>query len=355
MKLQDLGFSPHFQAAFEDHKSPTAFPARVSAVHRDHYRLLTEAGSCDAQLSGKLRHEAAAGALPAVGDWVVATGDPTDTSTITACLPRRGVLQRKRPERSHEVQTIAANLDRVGVVSSLNRDFEPRRIERALAMIWESGAQPLVVLTKRDLCDDCSEQLNVLEDVALGVPVHSVSAHTGEGMSALEGYLQPGSTIALIGSSGAGKSTLINHWLGQPRAPTLPTRAHDDKGRHTTTHRELFVLPGGALLIDTPGMRELALWDASDGVDATFDDIVRLSSTCRFDDCRHVAEPGCAVLAALTSGQLDAARYRNYHKLQRELAHERRRTDEGSRLQHRRELRSFQRQRARDVRQAKKR
>jgi ribosome biogenesis GTPase len=240
------------------------------------------------------------------------------------------------------------------VVSSLNADFQPRRIERALAMIGEAGAEPVIVLTKLDLCPDWSVQRRALANVALGVRVHAVSAQSGEGMAALEQELLPRCTIALIGSSGTGKSTLVNRWLGAAQLATHAIREHDDRGRHTTTHRELFVLPGGALLIDTPGMRELALWDAESGLDAAFADIEALAQACRFADCQHHMEPDCALRSAIERGELEPQRYENYRKLQRELAYTRRQQDERARAAHRRDQRGLQRQRSRALRARKR-
>jgi ribosome biogenesis GTPase / thiamine phosphate phosphatase len=357
MQLEALGFDESLKSAFSQLSDPHTIPARVCAAHRGgHYRLLGEHGALDAVLAGRLRRHAAALELPVVGDWVAARVEPgSELALISACLPRRGLLVRKRPDRASEPQPLAANLDLVAVVSSLNNDFEPRRIERALAMIWESGAQPLIVLTKLDLNPDWSAQRAELEPVALGVPVHAVSAATGEGMAELAQYLKPGRTLALIGSSGVGKSTLVNRWLGEPRAATTEIRAGDDRGKHATTHRELYVMGDGVLLIDSPGMRELALWDAEAGLDSAFDEITALAAQCRFSDCAHAGEPGCAIVAARASGQLDEARYRNYLKLKRELAHEMRRHDAQQQVAHRQKQRAIHRQHTRAQRSHPKR
>jgi ribosome biogenesis GTPase / thiamine phosphate phosphatase len=245
---------------------------------------------------------------------------------------------------------IAANVDLVFVVSALNLDFSARRLERALALIWEGGSQPVVLLTKLDACDDPEPYVEQAQAVALGVPVHALSVHSGAGLEALRTYLAPGRTVALIGSSGVGKSTLVNWCLGEQRALTSEVRDSDDKGRHTTTARELFMTADGALLIDTPGMRELGLTEADAGLEATFEDIESLVANCRFADCLHRNEPGCAVQSALQRGDLEPGRYASYQRLQRELAHEHRRRDERARVEHQRELRKVFRQRAKAVR-----
>lgn len=351
MKLEDLGWAPVFDAAFAalSGADPRLAPGRVATAQREHYRLLTAEGVLDAQLLGRLRHEAAPGELPVVGDWVAAQlHEAQRGATISACLPRRSALIRKRPERSSAPQVLAANLDVVFVVTSLNRDFNPRRLERTLALIWEGGAQPVVLLSKLDLCTDAASYRAQAEAVARDAPVHALSSHSGEGLDVLAEYLRPARTLALIGSSGVGKSTLVNRLLGDARLATAEVRASDDKGRHTTTSRELFVLPGGALIIDTPGMRELGLWDATEGVQAAFDDVDALAADCRFGDCRHEREPGCAILAAVQAGTLDAERYASYLRLKREVGQDNPRTSAEHRAQARRVVRARNRTPKRD-------
>jgi ribosome biogenesis GTPase len=251
----------------------------------------------------------------AVGDWV-GLGD----GLVRAVLPRRSALVRNAAGLTTTAQTLAANVDLAFVVSSLGPDLEPRRIERYLVTIWESGASPEIVLTKADRLDDPWELVAEVEAVALGVPVHVVSALSGQGCDALRTRIEDAATAVLIGSSGVGKSTLVNRWLGEEAMATTETREDDDEGRHTTTHRQLLVLPGGGMVIDTPGLRELQLWDAgAAALDATFADIEELAAECRFADCSHVHEPDCAVLAAVESGGLAAERLHSWRKLQREL------------------------------------
>ncbi len=283
------------------------------------YTLLTQGAELFARVTGRLRHEAAGRAdFPAVGDWVAARRQPGEEwATIHAILPRRSRFSRKVAGEDAEEQIVAANIDTVFLVMGLDGDFNPRRMERYLTVAWDSGADPVVLLSKVDLCDDPDARRREIE--ALGAPVHLVSAKTGAGMEAIESYLKPARTLALLGSSGVGKSTIVNRLLGEERLRTREVRSSDDRGRHTTTARELLPLPGGALMIDTPGMRELQLWDAAAGLGTAFGDVEELAARCRFTDCGHEAEPGCAVREALASGQLPVQRLTSYHKLQREL------------------------------------
>lgn len=351
MKLEELGYGELYLSGLMAEHAAGEVPARVVSASREHYVLWAEAGVLQASISGRLRHAADDGALPVVGDWVAARLDHSGMrASVSRVLPRKSSLARKRVERSSALQVMAANLDFVFVVTALNQDFSPRRLERALALIWEGGAQPVVLLTKLDQCEDPTAYLEEAQAVALGVPVHAVSVLAGLGLDVLSQYLQPARTIALIGSSGVGKSTLVNHCLGEERAAISEARAWDDKGRHTTTSRELFLLPSGALLIDTPGMRELGLTEAESGMSATFADIDELAARCRFGDCEHVSEPGCAIQAAIATGELDAERFSAYGRLQRELAHEQRRRDERAMHEHQREVKRIHGQRVREMR-----
>jgi len=249
------------------------------------------------------------------GDWV-----GLSDGLIRAVLPRRSAIVRNAAGLTTTAQTLAANVDVAFAVSSLGPDLESRRIERYLVTLWESGATPEIVLTKADRLDDPWPLVAEVETVALGVPVHVVSAVTGQGCDALRARIEAGATAVLLGSSGVGKSTLVNRWLGEELMATKETREDDDEGRHTTTHRQLLVLPGGGLVIDTPGLRELQLWDVgSAALDATFADVEELAGDCRFADCTHVHEPECAVLAAVESGELPGERLKSWRKLQREL------------------------------------
>ncbi len=306
-----------------------AVPARVVTQQRKFWRVGGDFGECWAEASGKLRLAANAGAdWPAVGDWVVVEVHGADTTAvIQAVLPRRSRFVRKSPGKRTEEQVIAANVDTALLVSALDGDFNPRRVERYLAQCWESGAKPVMVLNKADACEEAREKAAEMEGIAIGTAVCVVSARTGQGFDELEEFLTLGNTLVLLGSSGVGKSTIANRLLGQTVQEVQPVRESDSRGRHTTTSRELFVLPGGALLVDTPGLREMQLWDAEQGVAQTFADIDSLAAQCRFGDCRHEGEPGCAVLAALTAGTLDHARIENRRKLLREQEFLRRKMD----------------------------
>jgi ribosome biogenesis GTPase len=305
--LRELGWNDELA----DNLEPGLVPGRVAAAHRAAFDVWTATGAVRTRLPGRALHE---GLDVAVGDWV-GLGD----GLIRAVLPRRSAIVRNAAGLTTTAQTLAANVDVAFVVSSLGPDLEPRRIERYLVTIWESGATPEIVLTKADRLDDPWPLADEVEAVALGVPVHVVSAVTGQGCDALLARIA-GKTAVLLGSSGVGKSTLVNLWLGDEVMVTRETREDDDEGRHTTTHRQLLELPGGGLVIDTPGLRELQLWDVgSAGLDATFADVEEFAADCRFGDCSHVHEPGCGVLAAVDSGALPRERLHSWRKLQREL------------------------------------
>ncbi|HEY9881701.1 MAG TPA: ribosome small subunit-dependent GTPase A [Leptolyngbyaceae cyanobacterium] len=305
-------FSPFAEAGF--------VAARVALEHRGNYQLCTEYGEVPAVLPGQFRYQVQGPeSYPAVGDWVVARlHDGASHATIHHVLPRQSQFVRKAAGLRTEAQVVAANVDTVFLMSGLDHDFNLRRIERSLVLTFESGASPVIVLNKADSCADLDGAMAAVALIALGVPLIAISALTGDGTGALASYLQPGQTVALIGSSGVGKSTLTNFFLGAAVQETQAVRADDQRGRHTTTYRHLLRLPSGALLIDTPGMRELQLWSGSDGLEATFSEIDELAEHCRFRDCQHGQEPGCAVQAAISSGDLDPARFHSYQKLQRE-------------------------------------
>ncbi len=326
MDLPSLGWSQ----TLADHlaaRHPGDVPGRISTEHRGAYRLLGAGGELVAEVDGKLRH-AARGRLdfPAVGDWVAYAPLDSAHAVIRGVLPRATALIRKAAGSAADEQLIAANVGVIFLMSALDGDFNLRRIERYVTLAWDSGARPVILLNKADLCADVESVLEELRLTGWGIPVHPISSLTRDGVGALAPYLAPGTTVAIVGSSGVGKSTLTNQLLGEARQRTGGVRADDDRGRHTTTARELFVLPGGGVLIDTPGMRELHLWLGQDGLRETFADIEELAAGCRFGDCAHDGEPGCAVRAALDVS-LDPARLENYRKLLREQAFLERKVD----------------------------
>jgi ribosome biogenesis GTPase / thiamine phosphate phosphatase len=329
LNLHDLGWTDSHTTDFEPHAAAGLVPARVSEQHRGAYVVLAEAGELKADLAGRLSHDAAgAGELPAVGDWVAVAPRPDEAAaTIQAVLPRTTKFSRKVALAAAEEQVLAANIDTVFLVTSLNEDFNLRRLERYLTLAWESGAQPVIVLTKADLCDDVEARVLAVEAISFGVPVHAISSITGDGLDLVRSHLEPGRTIALLGSSGVGKSTLVNTLAGEELLAVQEIRESDGEGRHTTTHRQLVLLPEGGLVLDTPGMRELQLWESSEGLGEAFSDVEELTARCRFTDCAHRTEPGCAILAALEDGTLEEERWTSYQKLQRELEHLERRLD----------------------------
>ena len=304
---------------------PTLIPARVTEQQRDLYTVITPHGEASAVLKGSFMHVAERGDYPCVGDFVWLDYNESGASRIAALMPRRSRFARADfgghavgyAKTIHE-QIVAANFDYIFILSSLNRDFNVNRILRYLTQAWQSGAQPAVVLTKADLAADEASAVLDVEAAAPGVPVHAVSAHTGQNLAALDAYLQPGKTIVFLGMSGVGKSSLLNALMRENVAVVSGIREDDARGRHTTTHRALFMLPSGAMGIDTPGMRELGLIDAEDGLHTGFADVEDLFANCRFGDCSHRTEPGCAVLAALANGTLTQERWERYLAQKRE-------------------------------------
>ena len=311
-----LGWDDFFSGTFHSLGIEDAVPARVVRQARFGYFVQTPHEEMLVEPSGKLK----ADSLPAVGDWVAVQPNKDGSGgTILAILPRKTGFSRGSPGKTVSEQVVAANIDHVFLMVGLDRDFNLRRIERYLTMIYNSGASPVILLNKADLCEEIEDRLAEVESIAPGIPVHAISAVEGTGVAELEKYLRRGETIAFLGSSGVGKSTLINSLIGEERMAVREVRERDGKGRHTTTHRELIVLPGGGALIDTPGLREIQVWGSTEGLQESFPDIEALAADCRFRDCRHESEPGCGVSEALEAEELDHKRYQNYIKLRQEF------------------------------------
>ena len=292
-------------------------PARVIAVHKDRYKLVCDNGECYGRLKTK-EYYVEAENFPTVGDFVIINYNPSGDSMITKTLPRRTIFMRKDPDPNKAWQAVAANFDFVFIMQSLNHDFNVKRLERYLTLAWQSGAQPVIVLTKADLLEDFGNQVRSAELYAMGVPVHAVSAQSGYGLLELEKYLAPKKTVVFLGSSGVGKSSLVNALAGEEIMATSAIREDDSKGRHTTTHRELIMLKNGSMIIDTPGMRSLGMWDVSEGMENAFADVERFLGCCKFRDCRHASEPGCAIKMAIDNGELKRERWESYIALKKE-------------------------------------
>lgn len=341
--LETYGWSPFFAASFEAHAAPGRAPARVVAAFKHLYRVVTAEGESSAEIAGRLRHEAKGPEdFPAVGDFVVVAPRPGgERVTIQAVLPRRGRLSRKAAGSVTSEQVLAANIDTLFLVAGLDGDFNTRRLERTLVLAWDSGAEPVLLLSKADLSPDVEGRVAQVHALAPAASVVAVSARDGQGLETLQQWLRPGQTVTLLGSSGVGKSTLINFLLGRDAQRTAAVREGDDRGRHTTTHRALFITPSGALLLDTPGMRELQLWDADEGLGAAFADVEALAAGCRFNDCAHDGTPGCAVEAAVEEGALAPGRLASFLKLQRELRQIRMKKDEVSHLREKQRIKAL--------------
>jgi ribosome biogenesis GTPase / thiamine phosphate phosphatase len=335
VSLDDLGWNSFFQKNYQLIKIPDSVPARVITGSREAFQVYCRHGELSAGITGRMRYNAGEENLyPAVGDWVVVKPLLKEQKCIIhAVLPRKSKFSRKVAGERTEEQIVAANIDTVFIVSGLDggRNFNLRRVERYLTLAWNSGAIPVMVLNKADLCHDIDNYVHSIESIAPGVSVHTVSARQKTGLSALRSYLGRGQTAAFLGSSGVGKSALINALLGTEKQVTGKVRADDRMGRHTTTKRELILLPDGGMVIDTPGMREIQLWAGEEDLQGTFQDIEMLAELCRFADCSHTAESGCAVKAAIEQGELDPARLDSYHKLQNELKYLSAREDHSTR------------------------
>lgn len=323
MTLENYGWNSTFQEEFDKLNAGDLIPARIAIHNKNNYLIYAESGEITSELSGKMLYEIEDGisdeGFPVVGDWVAVRAFPDENKAIIQkMLPRKSKFSRKEAGEKTKEQIVAANVDTVFLMTSLNQDFNLRRLERYIVLANQSNAHAVIILSKADLCDNYEEIIEEVKTVSKDIPIHIVSSLKAEGLEELQQYFEGNKTITVMGSSGVGKSTFINALLGYDRMKVNETTEYKDKGSHTTTHRELVLLPGGGLIIDTPGMREIQLWESQQGIESAFDEIEALMENCKFSDCSHTNEPGCAILEALKSGELDSDRYNSYLKLKRE-------------------------------------
>jgi len=321
MNLEELGWNDFFKKQFSEMETEETFPARVATAHGELYSIYSESGELQAEISGKLRFDTILkSSLPAVGDWVVAKMRPEgDSAIIEGVLPRLSKFSRKVAGSTTDEQVLVANINTVFLVNGLDGDYNLRRIERYLAIGWDSNAKPVIILNKTDVCRDVQGRIAEVEAISFDVPICALSALKNKGIESLKEYINKGTTVAFLGSSGVGKSSIINSLLGEERLKVGAVREEDSRGRHITSIRELIILPGGGIVIDNPGLREVQMWMDEDKLEEAFRDIKRFAVNCKFKDCRHISEPGCAVKDAIAKGGLDEKRFQSYIKLKKEL------------------------------------
>jgi len=325
MNLKQLGYTPFFEAYFNEYASEGQIVGRVAIQNLSNYTIFTELGELTGEISGKLRFDvenetAEVKGFPAVGDWVLIKPYPNEgKAIIDKILPRRNKFSRKEAGEKTKEQIVAANIDSVFIVNALNQDFNLRRLERYLTVVMENEINPIIILSKADLTDNLDEKIEQVREVVGGAAIHAISVKNNTGLDELSQYFENNKSVAVLGSSGVGKSTLINTLFGEEVAFVQEISDSSNKGKHTTTHRELMVLPQGGVIIDTPGMRELQLWDGGEGITETFDDLEELALQCKFTDCKHKNEPGCAIQQAIEKGDIDETRLKSYQKLKREV------------------------------------
>lgn len=340
--IEEYGYSEFFKNKAEKlNLSEDLVPARVIEVHRELYKIVTNCEYSDAKLKGSLFYNDQVDSVyPVIGDFVLVKENPYGEDIIYYVLSRKSKFSRLDTFNKKE-QIVAANFDYVFIVTSLNNEFNIKRMERYLTLAWQSGANPVIILTKSDLCSDTNIYKSKLENASAGVPIFTISARTGEGIDELKEFIKPFETIVLLGSSGVGKSSLINAISGEKIMKVNSIREDDSKGHHTTTHRQLIKLPSGTMIIDTPGMREIGMWEASDGLDTAFRDIEDLILRCKFNDCSHQGEPGCAIKEALDSGELETGRWDNYLKLKKETKYAEQKENKDMRLKEKVRIKNF--------------
>lgn len=327
-RMRDYGYTEFFNKQIKtlDIEDMELIPARVIEVHREEYKIVTEDGENTARLKSSLFYNDENSIYPAIGDFVLVMRNPYGEDVIYRVLERKSKFSRMDTWNGKE-QIIATNFDYVFIISSLNQDFNMNKMERYISTSWESGGNPVIILTKADLCHDYSKYIENLEQIAIGVPIIIVSAHTGIGLEEVKNYIKASKTVVFLGSSGVGKSSLVNAIAGKEIMKINDIRSDDDKGRHTTTHRQLIMLENGSMIIDTPGMRELGMWDVSEGISMAFNEIENIAKNCKFSDCNHISEPGCAVKAAMEIGEISRERWESYTKLKKEAAFAKKKED----------------------------